>query len=47
MELDKRAIAQFGAGPLGQFRKDWTVAQLEARFAEEERKAEAAVISAG
>lgn len=47
MELDKRAIAQFGAGPLGQFRKDWTVAQLEARFAEEEHKAEAAVISAG
>lgn len=40
MELDKKAIAQFGKGPLGQFRKDWTVAQLEARFAEEERKAE-------
>lgn len=47
MELDKRAIAQFGAGPLGQFRKDWTVAQLETRFAEEERKAEATVISTG
>ena len=46
MELDRKAIAQFGAGPLGQFRKDWTVAQLEARFAEEERKAEAAAASA-
>lgn len=40
MELDRKAIAQFGNGPLGQFRKDWTVAQLEARFAGEERKAE-------
>lgn len=40
MELDKKALAQFGKGPLGQFRKDWTVAQLEARFAEEERKAQ-------
>ena len=47
MELDERAIAQFGPGPLGQFRKDWTVARLEARFAEEERKAEAAMVSAG
>ena len=47
MELDERAIAQFGPGPLGQFRKDWTVARLEARFAEEERKAEAAMASAG
>ncbi len=40
MEIDKKAIAQFGKGPLGQFRKDWSVAQLEARFAEEERKTE-------
>lgn len=40
MELDRKAIAQFGKGPLGQFRKDWSVAQLEARFAKEERKAE-------
>ncbi len=45
LELDAKAIAQFGAGPLGQFRKDWTVAQLDARFAGEERKA-AATISA-
>ena len=47
MELDERAIAQFGPGPLGQFRKDWTVARLEARFVEEERKSEAAMVSAG
>lgn len=40
LELDKKAIAQFGKGPLGQFKKDWTVAQLEVRFAEEERRAE-------
>ena len=46
MELDRKVIAQFGAGPLGQFRKDWTVAQLEARFAKEERKAEASAASA-
>ena len=35
-EMDKRAIAQFGSNPLGQFRKDWTVERLEARFAKEE-----------
>ena len=34
--MDKRAIAQFGSNPLGQFRKDWTVERLEARFAKEE-----------
>lgn len=39
LDFDARAIAQFGNNPLGQFRKDWTVAQLEARFAEEDRKA--------
>lgn len=38
-EMDRRAIDQFGAGnPLGQFKKDWTVEQLEQRFATEERR---------
>lgn len=33
--MDKRALAQFGSGPLGQFKKDWTVERLEQRFAAE------------
>ena len=37
-ELDDRARAQFGAGPLGQFKKDWSVERLEERFAREEVK---------
>ena len=37
-EMDDRARAQFGPGPLGQFMKHWSVAQLEARFAREEAK---------
>lgn len=36
--LDNRARAQFGAGPLGQFKKDWSVERLEERFAREEVK---------
>lgn len=36
LEMDKRAIKQFGKGPLGQFKQNWTVAQLERRFAAEE-----------
>lgn len=36
--LDDRARAQFGAGPLGQFKKDWSVERLEERFAREEAK---------
>ncbi len=39
MELDRRAIAQFGHNPLGQFKQNWTVEQLEQRFAGEERQA--------
>ncbi len=35
-ELDRRAIAQFGNNPLGQFKKNWTVEQLEKRFADED-----------
>lgn len=37
-KLDQRAIAQFGHNPLGQFKPDWTVEQLEQRFAEEDRQ---------
>lgn len=38
-EMDRRAIDQFGAGnPLGQFKKGWTVEQLEQRFAAEEQQ---------
>ena len=35
MELDRRALEQFGPGPLGQFKTNWTVAALDARFAAE------------
>lgn len=38
-EMDKRARAQFGPGPLGQFKKDWSVERLEKRFAREDRTA--------
>ena len=34
-EMDKRALAQFGPGPLGQFKRDWSVERLEQRFAAE------------
>ena len=36
MELDARAIAQFGDNPLGRFKQNWTVAELDARFAAEQ-----------
>lgn len=37
-DMDRRAQAQFGPHtPQGQFRKDWTVEQLERRFAGEEQ----------
>ena len=36
LDMDKRAIAMFGDNPLGRFRKNWTVEQLDQRFAEEE-----------
>lgn len=38
MEMDRRAIAQFGNNKLGQFKENWTVEALEQRFAEEERQ---------
>ena len=34
--MDQRAIAQFGHNPLGQFKQNWTVEQLEQRFAAED-----------
>ena len=36
IELDRRARAQFGPGPLGQFKKNWSVDRLEERFAMED-----------
>ena len=36
MELDRRALAQFGTGPLGQFKQNWSVERLDTRFAEED-----------
>ncbi len=38
-DLDDRARAQFGPGPLGQFKKNWSVARLEERFAREDAEA--------
>ena len=36
LDMDNRARAQFGAGPLGQFKQNWTVERLEERFARED-----------
>ena len=33
-----RARAQFGPGPLGQFKQNWSVERLEERFAREEKE---------
>ena len=38
MEMDERARAQFGPGPLGQFRPNCSVAQLEERFQREDEQ---------
>lgn len=35
-DMDNRAKAVFGSSSLGQFKKDWSVEQLEERFAREE-----------
>ena len=37
-DLDNRAREMYGPGPLGQFKKDWSVERLEARFAREEKE---------
>jgi len=36
LDLDRRARAQFGPGPLGQFKPNWSVERLERRFASED-----------
>lgn len=36
IEMDRRAREQFGPGPLGQFKKNWSVDRLEERFAKED-----------
>ena len=36
LDMDNRARAMFGPGPLGQFKKNWSVARLEERFARED-----------
>ena len=36
LELDRRARAQFGPGPLGQFKKNWSVERYDERFARED-----------
>lgn len=36
LALDERARAQFGPGPLGQFKQNWSVEGLERRFAAED-----------
>ena len=35
LEMDERALAQFGSNALGRFRSDYTVAELDKRFARE------------
>ena len=39
LDMDIRARTQFGPGPLGQFKKNWSVARLEERFAKEDATA--------
>ena len=36
LDMDNRARAMFGPGPLGQFKQNWSVERLEARFARED-----------
>ena len=36
LDMDERAIAQFGDSPLGRFKDKWTVVALDERFAREE-----------
>lgn len=38
MEMDQRAIEQFGSNSFGQFKQRWSVEGLETRFSEEEGK---------
>lgn len=36
MDMDNRALAQFEQTPLGRFKENWTVDQLDKRFAKED-----------
>jgi len=36
LDMDNRARAQFGPGPLGQFKRNWSVERLEERFSKED-----------
>ena len=36
LDMDNRAQAQFGPGPLGTFKKNWSVQRFEERFAKED-----------
>ena len=38
LDMDRRAIEMYGDTPLGRFKENWTVEQLDQRFAEEERQ---------
>lgn len=38
MEMDQRALDQFGHTPLGRFKDNWTIAALEERFAAEDQE---------
>lgn len=38
LAMDRRARAQFGNGPLGQFKQRWSVEALDARFAAEDSR---------
>lgn len=40
LDMDNRAREMFGPGPLGQFKKDWSVQRLEERFAREDEQEE-------
>ena len=33
LDMDRRALAQFGSTPLGCFKQNWTVERLDTRFA--------------
>ena len=41
LDMDNRARAQFKTGPLGKFKQNWSVEQLEKRFACEEKEGRA------
>ena len=40
LAMDSRARQQFGPGPLGQFKQNWSVMRLDERFAREDRQRE-------